>query len=202
MIVVPTAYFGNIEYYRWLLSGDDVCVELHEHFPKQTYRNRSIIMSANGVIPLIVPLSRSRGGKCPTVDIAIDYSMPWQRNAWRAIVSAYRNAPYFDHFEEDIKRFFDVRYSSLVELNSDILETTLKLIGVEKDVRYSKEYISPNMLIDGDVDVRDSFTPKKVSDAVFKPYYQVFGDRLPFAANISILDLLFCEGNYSKGYIL
>ena len=33
------------------------------------------------------------------------------------------------------------------------------------------------------------------------PYYQVFTERYPFAANLSIIDLLFCEGPDSTGIL-
>ncbi len=202
MILLPTVYFGNIEYYRHLISGDRVVIEQWEHFPKQTYRNRAIIMSANGVIPIIVPLSRSRGGKCYTKDIEIDYSMEWQRNAWRAIVSSYRNSAYFDHYEEVIKPIFERRYTTLIEMNSDILNITCGILGVNVDIDYSAEYLL-NRELDSDIlDLRDNFTPKRESESKFKEYYQVFSDREPFVKNISILDLIFCEGgSYAKDYI-
>ena len=48
-------------------------------------------------------------------------------------------------------------------------------------------------------DFRLSLSPKpRLSrpDPTFAPpqYYQVFSDRLPFAGNLSVIDLLFCEG--------
>ena len=43
-----------------------------------------------------------------------------------------------------------------------------------------------------DLDLR----PKNREGSTFRaqPYYQVFSDRMPFAENISVLDLLLCEG--------
>lgn len=198
MTILPTSYFGNIEYYAKLLQAESVEIEIHENFPKQTYRNRTQIMTANGVIPIIVPLKKSRGGKIMTKDVLVDYAMPWQRNAWRAIVSAYRNSPYFDHYEQKIEPFFNTRYETLLEMNNAILTTTLKLIGIEADIKMSGDYV---FNVEGE-DLREYFTPKETHCNVGKPYYQVFSDRLPFAENLSILDLLFCEGGDSKEYIL
>ena len=39
MILLPTAYLGNLQYYSKLLSGE-ACIDLHEHYLKQSYRNR------------------------------------------------------------------------------------------------------------------------------------------------------------------
>lgn len=198
MTILPTSYFGNIEYYAKLLQAGSIEIEIYENFPKQTYRNRMQIMTANGVILIIVPLKKSRGGKIITKDVLVDYAMPWQRNAWRAIVSAYRKSTYFDHYEERIEPFFSTKYETLLEMNNAILTTTLKLIGTEVDIKMSRDYV---FNIEGE-DLREYFTPKAVHHDIGKPYYQVFSDRLPFTQNLSILDLLFCEGGNSKEYIL
>ncbi len=203
MIVVPAAYFGNIEYYRTIIKGGKVVVEAKEHYPKQSYRNRTLIMSANGVIPIIAPIKRSKGGKQLTCEAEIDYSMPWQRNAWRAVSSAYRNSAYFEHYEGVIKGFFETRYDTLIEMNSSILTTTLELLGVNSDISFSDSYVMQTELESmGIDDYREHFSPKKASTAHFKEYYQVFSDRLAFAENLSILDLLFCEGNNAVEYII
>lgn len=198
MTLLPTAYFGNIEYYTKLMASDEIFIELYENFPKQSYRNRTLIMTANGVIPIIVPLKKSRGGKIATKDIEVDYSTPWQRNAWRAITSAYRNSAYFEHYDKKIERFFTTKYKTLIEMNDDILRSTLKIIGHEADIKTSCEYIHN---IEGE-DLREHFSPKKEVTEVGTPYYQVFSDRLPFAPNLSVIDIIFCEGPNSKNYIL
>lgn len=198
MILLPTSYFGNIEYYSTLLTADSVEIEIYENFPKQTYRNRMQIMTANGVIPVIVPLKKSRGGKIMTKDVEVDYSMPWQRNAWRAVVSAYRNSPYFDHFEHKIEPFFNNRFETLIEMNNNILDTTLSIIGSSVDIKMSTNYVH---CIDGN-DMREYFTPKTEHHGVGKQYYQVFSEKIPFHENLSVLDLIFCEGSNAKEYIL
>ena len=45
---------------------------------------------------------------------------------------------------------------------------------------------------EGDLDLR----PKHNEGSTFvaEPYVQVFSDRMPFVENLSVLDLLLCEG--------
>ena len=52
---------------------------------------------------------------------------------------------------------------------------------------------------EGDLDLR----PKRKEGADFAspPYIQVFSDRLPFTPNLSIADLLFCEGPQSPALL-
>ena len=54
------------------------------------------------------------------------------------------------------------------------------------------------------VDFRDAIRPKKpLPDAEFVPkrYYQVYGQKHGFQPNMSILDLLFNEGNEAIFYL-
>ena len=60
MILLPTAYLGNLQYYSKLLSGE-ACIDLHEHYLKQSYRNRCDILSAGGVMSLTVPVYHTGG---------------------------------------------------------------------------------------------------------------------------------------------
>ena len=64
--MIHTTYFGNIEWYRNLLSAiqpyDSVdalkdVIDADEHWQKQTERNRCIIATANGTQMLTVPIT-------------------------------------------------------------------------------------------------------------------------------------------------
>ena len=43
VVYLTTAYLAPIEYYAHMLVTDKVWVEQHDHYLKQTYRNRCII---------------------------------------------------------------------------------------------------------------------------------------------------------------
>ena len=196
MLLLPTTYLGNIEYFSKLTDTKEATIEIYESYPKQTYRNRCMIMSANGVIPIIVPTKHSKGVKLITRDVQVDYSMPWQRNAWRAIVSAYRNSAYFEHYEHLLEPLFVNRYETLLEMNNMTLDVMLKILKVSPTINFTTDYIRKDS--DSNIlDLRDNFSPKKESDNINVEYYQVFSDRHPFAKNLSILDLILCEGSNS-----
>lgn len=225
MILLPTAYLGNIQYYSKLLSGH-ACIDLHEHYLKQSWRNRCDILSAGGIMSLTVPVYHTGGINTPTREIRIDYAKRWQHQHWQAIVSAYRGAPYFDHYEGAFAPLFTERFEKLVELNNALLEVTLRLLDpsgkIADQIAFTDHYWScdktedsTNMdhssnampaskdanKLEGEqvCDLRTCFSPKpRLSrpDPTFTApqYYQTFSDRLPFAPNLSIIDLLFCEG--------
>ena len=63
---------------------------------------------------------------------------------------------------------------------------------------------SSNLKVQSIVDFRDAIRPKKpLPDAEFSPkrYYQVYGQKHGFQPNMSILDLLFNEGNEAIFYL-
>lgn len=189
MIALSTTYWGNIEYFAALLSGDAV-VDNYEHYKKQSYRNRCEIMTAAGALSLSIPVVKITGGRTPVKDIRIDYDTAWQKNHWRAIVSAYRNSPYFEHYEHLVAPFYHNRYNFLADYNMEIVDCVLAIMGYERTFELSDKYIEKN----GVCDLRDEISPKRVSNFVHEEYYQVFSESVPFVANLSVLDLIMCEG--------
>ena len=54
-VILSTAYLGNVQYYTKLLSGR-AQIDLHEHYQKQSCRNRCDILSTGGPTTLVVPV--------------------------------------------------------------------------------------------------------------------------------------------------
>ena len=94
-ILIDSHFLPSLEYFCALLSFDEIILEGWEHFPKQTYRNRSYINTANGVKILTVPL-KERHGKILTKDVKVEVGKKWRNSHWRTIESAYRKAPFFE----------------------------------------------------------------------------------------------------------
>lgn len=202
VVRVTTAYLGNIQYFGKLVSG--ARIEAHENFQKQTYRNRAEVMTAVGVRPLTVPVVWDHRAKMPIREVRIDYTLPWQREHWRTLVAAYAAAPYFDHYAEKLAPFYDergYRPEYLYDLNGDLTVLLLRLFGFPDALRHTEDYTPPAPLdsaaAEGDFREIISHKPRlwRPDPSFAAPeYYQVFADRVPFAPNLSAVDLLFCEG--------
>ncbi len=108
-ILLSTAYFAPVHYYARFLHHEKVYIEKFEHFCKQTFRNRAVILGGNGLIPLIIPVEKGRGAKTLIKDLKISYAENWQHNHWYSIFSAYNSSPFFEFYKDDIKPFFDKR---------------------------------------------------------------------------------------------
>ena len=204
--VLGSAYWPNIHYIYYIINSDSVCIDLFEHFEKQSYRNRSKILSANGELNLTVPVKKW-SDHSPMKSIEISYAEDWQKQHWRAITSAYKNSPYFDFLQDEIKVFYESRFQYLNELNAEQLKWVLKVFRMKKEIIYSEKYIEPNDF-NFDFDLRNTIHPKKeMIDkkgklVLEKPYYQTFASKFGFTPNLSILDLIFNEGIKSDRFLV
>src|SRR5208283_4644426 len=139
-ILLSTAYFGPIHYYANICDAGEVFLEGFEHFPKQTYRNRCCIYSANGQLTLSIPVTKGNAHKIYTREIRIDYSYAWQKNHLRAIESAYRCSPYYLYYMDEIAPFFHHKFDFLIDLNSSILVKTCSLLGLAVKIRNTESF--------------------------------------------------------------
>ncbi len=199
--LIELHYLPSLEYFCAIGHFDALELEKCEHYVKQSYRNRCYINTVQGVEMLIVPLT-AKHGKTLTKDVRIDYSKKWQNNHWRTIESAYRKAPYFEYYSDDLRTILYRNHNFLFDLNFELLSFCLKSIRFKPtlslSVCYEKVPSSPVF------DLRSQINPKKpASDRNFyKPasYHQVFGSG--FVENASLIDLLFCEGPRAASVIL
>ena len=196
MTILPVAYMPSVEYVARLLREECV-VDLGEHYVKRSQRNRAQILSANGVMSLTVNVENANRPRQRIRDVRIDYSKRWQHQHWVSILSAYKSSPYFDHYAHLLEPYYKREWRYLADYNMEYTHTLLGLLGLENKINISEKYVIAQ---EGDLDLR----PKQNEGSTFvaEPYFQVFSDRMPFEANLSILDLLMCEGPQAVSAVL
>ncbi len=204
-ILLSAAYFAPIRYFSKLAVYPEIYIEQHENFIKQTYRNRAVILGANGPIPLIVPVEKGRGQKKIKInDLRIAYDEAWQRNHWRTIFSAYNSSPFFEYYADDLEPFFRKKFGFLFDFNRQITETILEILEIQVRLNLTEDFekVPENCL-----NFREQISPKAnrmAGDPDFAPqkYTQVFAEKFGFVADLSILDLLFNEGPSAHSILL
>jgi hypothetical protein len=193
--VFSTSYLPPIVYVANLLRHTEVLIETKETFPKQTYRNRTEIMTAGGVRALSVPVIRNNHSR--TEDVGIDYKERWNIIHLRTIAAAYSSSPYYLYYKDDFEALLTKRYNKLVDLNETLLKWILKLLKSNCQLRRTEDYQKEYAL-----DFRNTFSPKVPYPTVgHEKYYQVFSDRIPFTPNLSIIDLLMNLGPEAREYL-
>ena len=217
--LLSTTYCGPVQWYQKLYRSEEVFMERQETFQKQTYRNRCVIATTNGLQTLTVPVERSSSNLIK--DIRISNHGNWRHQHWFALMSAYNESPFFDYYQDDFRPFYERQYDFLYDFNMEICHKVCELIDIQPNIRETEEYFrsegvrplpppspwrgsltsNPSYLIphlsSNPIDFRSAINPKHpADDADFVPrhYYQVYERKHGFQPNLSILDLLFNMG--------
>jgi hypothetical protein len=199
-LIAPTSPFPPIHFFMQCLENESFTIEQYDHYQKGGYRNRFMIVAANGVQRITIPLKKGKNVQQTIREVEISYEEDWNRQAWQTIVSAYGRAPYFEHYADHIQPFFTKKYDLLWDWNNDILKKIIQLLKIDLKYSFSTDFIKnydENVL-----DIRQTMRPNlDLSEVQFKKYAQLFEERHGFISNLSILDLLFCTGPRAKDYL-
>ncbi len=202
-VILSSAYLAPVQYYCKLIQYDEVWIELREHFLKQSYRNRCTILTANGPQILTVPVTEGSNSKRIIQDVQISYDHHWQKLHWKALLSAYNNAPFFEYYADSLAPFYQQqKFHFLADFNSEIQAVMLGELNLKVEINLTEVYCPTGKLPSGRDDFRYTIDPKPSrmgDDKHFTPavYMQVFQEKFGFSPNLSILDLLFNEGPMS-----
>lgn len=195
-VLLPLFYLPPISWFSVFLQHDaEVTLEQFENFPKQTYRNRTVIYGANGKLALIIPVLHN--GKKTISEIEVSQRENWQKLHWKSIKNAYQNSPYFEFYEDQLAQIFTFETQSLFQFNLNALQIIQKILKTEKAYSLNEEFTKTP----AEVDFRNKFSAKKESEFEMEEYYQTFSDKLGFEKDISILDLICNKGPESLTYL-
>lgn len=193
-LYIDNQLFPCIYYMNALSLNKYIKIEKYDHFEKMSFRNRYIIAGANGLQNLTVPVAGGREQKALMKDVRIDNSVNWKMKHWRSLISAYSKTPFFEFYYTDIQALLFSKEEFLFPFNIAVLEWLCKTLKINVTIEFTevfrKEYREG-------ADYRNCILPKNFQDNSKRqlPHYpQVFEDRLGFQPNLSILDLLFCQG--------
>lgn len=158
-----------------------------------SFRNRALIAGSNGIISLSIPLHQGRNQKVLMKDVRIANKEAWQKRHRRSIFSSYNHSPWFDHYRDELEILYEKEFQFLMDWNLHCFEWISRKLNMKSQIvlteNYQKCYDPSNW-----VDMRNSVLPKNFTQFSPGKYRQVFQEKLGFIPNLSILDLLFCEG--------
>ena len=99
-MVLPSCYLAPVAYYQQLLHAGKAEIEVCDHYVKQTLRNRCWIDSPSGPLALTIPVEKAEG-KQAMRDVRISDHGNWRHQHWQALVSSYRQSPFFEFLADD-----------------------------------------------------------------------------------------------------
>lgn len=190
--------FPEIAWWCNVLHANKVIWEGHERFEKMTSRNRYCIAGAGGMLKMSIPIEGGRERKSLMSETFIAQQDAWQKKHWRTIVSAYNNAPYFEYYKDSLEQLFTTAYDKLSDFNL----ATVRWLKEQTEISFAEEITHFYQK-----DYQDSVFDLRRKGSLFAAeqfpvYYQVFEESTGFIPNLSLLDLLFAEGPYTRRWLL
>ena len=188
-MILPTSYFPSILYFQYLLKNPTFSICENETYLKQSFRNRCEIMTSNGIQKLSIPVEKLNGSKSKTKEVMISNQQNWRKDHWGAIESAYKASPFFQFYDKEVKDLIFNNTENLISFNQKILVQLISWWDLPV-----KQNNNDSSIYDKQIDF--------LSRTPVTPYTQVFHEKLPFVSNLSVLDLLFCEGPMGRKWFV
>ena len=99
-------FLPSVAYCYEFSKMEQINLVIDDEFKKQSYRNRSYILGANKIEPLIIPVHASNG-KTLLKDVTLDNHSNWQKVIWKTIEAAYKKDN--EEFMKDISFINDLK---------------------------------------------------------------------------------------------
>ncbi|KAB7727591.1 hypothetical protein F5984_21220 [Rudanella paleaurantiibacter] len=192
-LLIELPFLPCLDFFVGMLTHDEVHLEAHEQYQKQSYRNRCYVLTANKIDCLTVPVAGATNHQ-PIREVRIDNGTPWQQRHWRCLESAYRKAPFFEYYAPQLEAVYRREWEFLFDVSWEMLTICRQMLGIKTPLLLTEWYQKNPP--DGTFDARSRMNAKNPPDKPLfyhpEPYMQNFGPH--FAPNLSIVDLLFCAG--------
>ena len=213
-------YFDQIRRANLFIFYDDI------QYDKHGWRNRNQIKTAQGKQWLTIPVhSHGVTEGIPIKDVRIDWSKPWAKNHLKALTFSYNKAPYFKKYFPLIDSFYARHDETLADFTIATTEAITRALGIlstrfmrsseilgingQKTDRLiqilskvgAKHYISgpsAHNYIE-----QDKFDAAGITLEYIKYDYPEYEQLYPpFEPFVSVLDLLFMNGERALDYIV
>ena len=195
-ICLQSEYLAPVAHYILAFHAKKILIETQEHYVKQSFRNRCEIASANGIMPLTIPIEKASVRKPCMKDMRISDHGNWRHLHWNAIRSSYNSSAFFEYYQDDFRPLYEKRYEFLLDFNEAMREVIFQSLELDKVIEYTSDYqkeLNPSIM-----DLRPFAEPQKEIELKTKvhleTYYQVFQNKFGFQSDLSIIDLLFNMG--------
>lgn len=207
-------YFDFIDEVDLFIYYDDM------QFTKNDWRNRNLIKTMKGTAWVTVPVIYDKLNKL-ICDTEIDYSRDWISKAIGTIHNNYHKASYYKLYANNLFTLFKSRFRTISELNININNWIIKILGIETKIRMSHEFKPVGRKTDRIIDIltkagADTYlsgpSAKKYLEKEkflksgikleyksydYLEYRQLFNNYEP---NVTILDLIFNTGINNREY--
>ena len=191
------SYFAPISHWKEIITGN-IIWDLNQNFNKQTLRNRTYIYGPNKILALSIPIKHSKNN-FTFKNALIENDFLWQKDHWKSIESSYNSSPFFEYYQDSLRKIYNTRYLKLFDFNFDCIKLISDWLEIKNEFRFTKTYIEKYK---DEIDLRIKSEKNYEDTFKVKEYIQVFSNKHGFKNNLSILDLIFNQGPNSISYLI
>ncbi len=222
VVILQPSYIPWRGFFHQIAKADIFVFYDDVKFDKNGWRNRNRIKTPGGLQWLTIPVF-TKGVEThhtPINQIVIDWKTNWNRKHWNALLTSYKRAPFFDQYENLINSFYQKQPTLLANFT---IETTISIareLGITNTqfIRSSEiEGIEGAktdrlMMILDTLKATHYISGPSAQDYLDKDAFRKAGIKLefmqynypeynqlypPYEPQVSILDLMFMQGNNS-----
>ena len=189
-------------------------------YTKNGVINRNKIRTKDEWCYLTIPIEK-KFHNSNICDVILPENNAWQKNHWKTIEVNYKKADYFDSYSDFFKKIYTKKFDRLSQINEEIIIYLLECLDITVDILKTSELTidkslkKTDLLIDivnnvgGEsylsgisgkeyLDI-DEFARNKIELNFFEFRHPIYRQRYQgFVPNMSVIDLIFNEGEKSK----
>lgn len=189
-LLIHPNYLPAISQLKLIIDSKKLIFEINDNFQKQTYRNRTYIYGANGLLLLSIPVIHSQKNRKKFKDVKIAYDYDWLTQHLKSFQISYRSSPFFEYYEDKLVDLYVRREKYLYDFNLRSIDVLFDMLQINIEYDFTKGYSEQYSDI---LDYRNNY--KKLNSSFkIKEYTQVFESKHGYIENLSALDLIFNEG--------
>jgi len=203
------------------IQATDVFVFLDDvQYTRSDFDNRNKIRTQDDSMWLTIPIFNKTGQTLN--EVKIDYSKKWVSKHKSSIEYNYEKAPYFEKYWKDIELILDKSWEKLIDLNMELISYFITKLEINTKTVFSSELninktgseklleICKDLQVDTylsgefgrnylDIKLFQQENIKVIFEKFEHPTYDQTFDG--FVQNMSIIDLLFNEGQNAKNIL-
>ena len=177
-LLIHPNYLPAISQLKLIIDSKKLIFEINDNFQKQTYRNRTYIYGANGLLLLSIPVIHSQKNRKKFKDVKIAYDYDWLTQHLKSFQISYRSSPFFEYYEDKLADLYGKREKYLYDFNLRSIDILFDILQINLEYDFTKGYIEQYSDI---LDYRNNY--KKLNSSFkIKEYTQVFESKHGYIA--------------------
>jgi len=218
-------YLPWLGLFHKIALADCFCIFDIAQYQKEDFNNRNKIKTANGSLLLTVPVN-AKGRFNDQIKNTKIANQQWSRMHFKAIYFNYKKTPFFNNYIGELEAIYlGKEYEYLSDLNTTMLNFFLEKLDIKTKIITASDYnfvgqksdlvlnmcqkLNAEKIIFGgngkdyvDVDSFKKYDIETIFQEYSHPVYKQCFQKEGFLSHLSIIDLLFNEGDRSKDIIM